>query len=585
MNDTNPTKPHPPIEYSRFPAFEIRLPVDWAADPFDNRQWIHNFFTLRWLATTNPFEAVRTDTEALRQSLEILEDYIRHHSNAETEKSLYYTTRLGDLAAGIRMPILTEFFLFLRAHPEWVSNALDQKLLLQIQSELELMLSEAFYEKKSNHLVGLDTGALHALLLIPETDPDGSRAGFCERRLINMLAGIFDKEGVVLEHSVHYQAYNAWLCTQLLDLYDRVERKTEIFDRVCQIVDATRRILPFAIKPNGEYHLIGDTFQRPLVRYLKTFTEYSRRYLPGSVPEGESRLDQQDFPHHAMFAPDAGFASVRFQWAQNKRMRTFHLYQTSGWHSNIHKQGDELSFSLYSGGGDLIVDPGYTDLESSVEADHESPWRHNTIVSPALQWTHRKMAKPTGGGMTGWHVEPGLAAVRTEMHRLPGVRPVRILVFIQPNFLCVLDHIKSETEHPFEQRFTFAPGAEITESDRGGFDIQREGMQSMSWVPQGRVLPDYKMFDNYVIRDKGFRSEGAELAPARGIAFLGHGTDLRMHHLLCPAGRQHWDFGSFEAQVDRDDVEIRFTWNMIRFHHAFRLQSFSEEDGFCIHEI
>jgi hypothetical protein len=48
-----------------------------------------------------------------------------------------------------------------------------------------------------------------------------------------------------------------------------------------------------------------------------------------------------------MIAAEAGFASIRFQWAPNASTRTFHLYKTSGWHSNIHKQGDEISFSLY----------------------------------------------------------------------------------------------------------------------------------------------------------------------------------------------------------------------------------------------
>ncbi len=109
-------------------------------------------------------------------SIAIIDDFAPFHSDPKTEKSEYYTTRLGDLAAGIGMPMLTEYLLFLRAHPELDEDEKAARLISQIRAEIDLMLSDNFYSKRSNHLIGLDTGALHALLHFPELDKNGDNA-------------------------------------------------------------------------------------------------------------------------------------------------------------------------------------------------------------------------------------------------------------------------------------------------------------------------------------------------------------------------------------------------------------------------
>jgi len=576
----------PALIFSRFPPYEITLPINWADNPFSNRQWQHNFFSLRWLPATKPFSAVKDHRIELHQSILIIDDYVRYNLDQENQKSRFFYTRLGDLTSGIRMPILTDYYLFLKEHPDEDTHATVALLLEQIKAELVMMMSDEFCVNKSNHLLGLDIGTMYAYLLIPDLDPTGAVVEFLETRLEDTLSHTFDSAGVVMEHSIHYQTYTAWLCTHLLDLYERTRRRSNLYFRLCKIISTTRKIVPFGIKPNKEYHLIGDTFQQPLVRYLRTFTDYCRKYVPDEVPRDETRVDQQDVSHHAMIASEAGFASFRFQSGQNTRTKTFHLYLTAGWHSPFHKQGDDASFSLYAGGGDLLIDPGYSDLKEAVEADFRSPWRHNTVVSPKVQWFAHKPPKPTGSSITGYFTKPGLAAVRCELIHLPRVVVTRVLVFIQPNFLCVLDRIQSESAYPFEQRFSFAPDAEVTPLPDGGFDIVRPKAQRMHWVPQGPDLPSYKFFDNFLLRDKGFRSEGAEMLPVKGLAFLAHGTDIRLHHLLCPAGRVPWDAGSFNAAVGDDGhVSIRFTWNMMRIEHDFRLQPFGKDESLIIREI
>jgi len=178
-------------------------------------------------------------------------------------------------------------------------------------------------------------------------------------------------------------------------------------------------------------------------------------------------------------------------------------------------------------------------------------------------------------------------AVRSELRRIPGVLVTRVLVFIQPGFLCILDHIKSDDPNPFEQRFTFAPGADIIPMGQGSFDIERNDMQRMQWISQGPSFPNHSFFDNYLVQDKGFRSEGAKMLPTRGISFYAEGQDMRLHHLLAPAsGRLQWDKGSFHADVsDNGQITIRFIWNMVRIVHDFRLQPFGKDESLIIRKI
>ena len=54
MNETQPLE----LKFGRFEPVKMVLPINWAMDPFDNRQWKHNFMTLRWLPVKDPAAAV-----------------------------------------------------------------------------------------------------------------------------------------------------------------------------------------------------------------------------------------------------------------------------------------------------------------------------------------------------------------------------------------------------------------------------------------------------------------------------------------------------------------------------------------------
>ena len=92
-------------------------------------------------------------------------------------------------------------------------------------------------------------------------------------------------------------------------------------------------------------------------------------------------------------------------------------------------------------------------------------------------------------------------------------------------------------------------------------------------------------FDNFLIRDKGFRSDGAHVDPAQGIAFKANGSDIRLNHLICPGGLMPWDKGSFVAETDGDTVSVSFTWKMVRFSQMFRLTPVQPDKPFFIEEI
>lgn len=111
-------------------------------------------------------------------------------------------------------------------------------------------------------------------------------------------------------------------------------------------------------------------------------------------------------------------------------------------------------------------------------------------------------------------------------------------------------------------------------------------MATMHWRSQDQTAMRHSHFDNFVLRDRAFRAESAEMIPTQGVAFHAEGTDMRLHHLLCPTGLQPWDEHRFSAKIDdHDHVSIGFTWNMVRIEHNFRLRLFDKDAPLLIREI
>ena len=387
------------------------------------------------------------------------------------------------------------------------------------------------------------------------------------------------------EHSIHYQTFNAHQILELLRILERFDYQSSLVDRARKIIFATRTFLPYCIKPNGQYHLIGDTFQRPVERYLTDFSRYCHAKAPERFAPHKKSLRKDVLPNCLVVAPNAGFAAIRYKYGPDKKIDVFHLFFTASWHSEVHKQNDDLSFTLFLDGDDIVGDPGYTDLPEAKALDYRSELRHNTVTSQVLPWTSR-LGRPGGTRIVRYHASAGLGLLQGEHRRIPGVLVRRTIAFVEPCLLFVIDQILSKEPGPFSQRYSFGRGVDVKRSSDQAVTLDRPGKAPLQFEQISGSPSDTETFENFVVEDLGFRASGAKLIPVTGVSFSARGDRLIMAQALYPGDHPGFAFGAPFVELEGDDgVTIEYTLNGSVVRKTATLVEVSGESGFFIKEI
>ena len=443
------------------------------------------------------------------------------------------------------------------------------------------MLSDEFNKRKNNHLLGMAIGALHPLLRIPQFY-SADDLKITEERIEDYIDIIFCADGTTLEHSIHYQVFNTWQLVGLIAVYRQASRENKFSQKIQKVVNQSADLLNFFIKPNGEYHLIGDTFCIPaktVVEGVKNEAKRSQNHSRFSL-DREYLNDEYESLRVAFVSPEAGLASFRYQGAYANKKSETSLVHTCGWHSIAHKQDDELSFSLFFDGDDLLSDPGYTDLPEAVEADFRAAWRHNTVVSPEIEWSNRFENEAAGSGITHYFFEPGLFAVRSKLLRMEGVEVKRTIIFIQPSFLFITDQITSEADTLFDQNFSLAPGCDYIELDNNSLIIERKGFRDVTWNVFSENECNKSEFDNFIISDRGFKE--AKMIQTKGITFQTSGKSSKITHVL--SVKEHWDgrTGFHYSEKIEGQIDLRYEFDGKRIDRRVMLENISNEED-CVY--
>lgn len=378
----------PRRDVAEWPA---KLPLDWSADPFYDRNWR---FQLHAWRVINPllWDYFKTHNKArLRQAFDYALDWFRFHyeQGGQSDYAWY------DMSAGIRAMKLA---LFLdRYHAGELQLSTDEAVrLVTLVDEHARRLQVESYIAMSNHGLFQVFGLNLLCVVASDREPCSSGRDFATRMLTRILDHQFTDEGVHRENSPGYHEFTR---KTLIRLGALSHFKS---DQLVQILKKAEAVEPWLIDPSGRFVAVGDT-------------DASGRKPLAVAPDSPPLVG--DFTR-------SGYAIVRDADSM--------LFVTGMSHNHHHKHADDLSFVLFEHGRPLFVDTGkYGYKDDPMNIFIETAAAHNTVslqnreirpmdlvyVGSAL-----KPIEATEGGfrITGSIERPGLFTQAREIRYVPG---------------------------------------------------------------------------------------------------------------------------------------------------------------------
>jgi hypothetical protein len=489
---------------SRERLFPVQPPIDWAADPFRDRNWRFQLSSLEFLPAFLQLHELTGDREALRYARAVLLDWVGYH----LERGLPDDFAWNDHATGLRATRLA--YVLDRSLRTDELSAADVARLLAAAREHVRHLSNPKELAPNNHALFQLGGLAGLCAAVPELDGCEEGRAYASREFSRIVAQQLLADGIHSENSPSYQGYVLESIDLILS-FGWLDVPPELKERL----DRAWVNLPWLVRPDGLYTRVGDSsgdfgkVQRAIV---------AARVDPATGPPG-----------HRAFR--AGYAIARAPSGPGPRFDGY-LFLTASFNSRSHKHRDALSFEWFDGGAPILVDTGAYSANFGTNRDYVGSSRaHNTIEVDGGDIDGGRPRPPTlvASGQRG-----DLYALAAEVsHTDLAVRHRRVLLYAPGRWLMVHDEVTADRPRSISAWFHLPPGAafrpgatEIGVAEIPGVGplrvIDLTGGAEVRAV-RGQTLP---RLEGWVVSGYG------QLVDADAVAFTREGTSLTFDTLF-----------------------------------------------------
>jgi Heparinase II/III-like protein/Heparinase II/III N-terminus len=443
-------------------------PVAWDELLAEDRSLHYHLHALDPIGFPLAAYSQKADPRWIDHALGLALDWLNAHPSRETKSAFAWY----DMAVGLRAYRLA-YLLDVVARDESRPDDAVRRLLDGLDLHLEALADDSEFAAHSNHGLYQAAGQLAAVRRFPELDKAGRRRAQAEERLTRMIDAQFTEEGVHSEHSPGY--HRIVLATLIRLTASGLVDDSEAVERV----ERTEEALAWFVRPDGSLAPIGDTDAKRLPR--EPFDSAHSGALRLMATRGEKGAAPEE---HVKAFPESGYVVFRERWPSGPRdfNEGAHLVQACGFHSRTHKHADDLSFTWFEHGREILIDPGRfgyrRDGELSPELARlgfmysdprrvyvESTRAHNAVEIDRR--SHNRRAIPYGSALDAWGECDGAYWARSSATFAEHVEHVRLLLFAPRRFLLVIDNLEDRAggTHDFCQRFHVAPEFGAVEQD------------------------------------------------------------------------------------------------------------------------
>ncbi|MGP5191724.1 heparinase II/III domain-containing protein [Vreelandella alkaliphila] len=424
----------------------VSFPIDWRADPFKSRSWMHHFSSLRWLNSSYSYLL----------TLSILTSFYKFHCEKKI-KNPYYNEVRGDHTAAVRLGVLISIEKEYGAHADSSIKNIVRRLIVQ---EIKNLQSDKMYRSGHNHGLMVDLALLNLVLDCPEYQSRVNLELVLERSA-KTLDAMWHASGLTKEHSVSYQEYNLPLTIEYFEILEKLNVESLASVNLKNVVTESRKFLGYALKGSGEYFPLGDSFRLPNENILnKVFGQgeaKSARELLMPYSKEEGVYCNKNF----------------FIFRKTVKGRKVHFAATCCWDSHNHKQNDDLSFCLEVDGVTIFDDPGYTEFLPWESVKRlQSEVSHSTITASRVQWGDVRFPNGKSSVLNSQYDALGFSLLMS-MERYDGFKVVREVQF-NGDILTVADQVVGQGFYDlkFNRKLVLGPEIVINSGGLGTFEIE-----------------------------------------------------------------------------------------------------------------
>ncbi len=404
---------------------------------------------------------------------------------------------------------------------EGAARFICQSLLAQLD---HVHRYPSVFSSPNTHLVGEATALFMGGLIFAEYIGAREWRETGAFLLVNELDKQVLDEGIHGELSSYYHCYTLDFYLQALVVADR--NRFSFPDSAWKSVSRMMEFLLHLSRPDGSIPLLGDDdggralalaqtnyrsftdalctgavlFRRPDFKHQsfnhqgRDFCEETFWMLGEPAWQTYTSLKSTPPPEPSAFYPTAGYFIERSGWDE---MASHLIFDCGGMGiiNGGHAHADALSVVLFSGGKELLVDPGTYTYNASAEWRNffRSTKAHNTAVVDGIDQSEAgetfRWRKTAQSRLLQQHILQDVEYIAGEHDgygRLPqGVTHRRRLLYCKPDYWVIADDFRGEGEHTFDLYYHFGPEVELS---LGNSDGIKPGTEILARVPGSGLL-------------------------------------------------------------------------------------------------
>jgi len=429
--------------------YKICFPVDWKANPHNDRSWQLWFHSLAWVQNY----LASDDQDTILTGLKIIQDIIMNNLVYPSENGEFI---FDDMGIGSR---LKTFSIALKKYHSLniTDSVFYQQLLSGILATVAFMSSLETYKSWHNHGIFVDQALLFSM---------SELEGFLARKEVMNLAlsrgteqfrYCFTADGI---HKEHTPAYHIWMTRELKEFISLAnQNQLSIPENLNGTLIKAQDYFKYLCRPNELIPPIGDCGLDELKSF---FNSYSKDSLKSTEP-----IKIFPYTNWVFFNSSAAGNPIN-------------VIIQADFFSKSHYQEDETSFIITVADHELIIDPGLYSYNKTSQFDiyMRQARAHNLLLVDNMDFDFR-LYNAGLSGLTRYVVNDtagndwkGIIEM-THPHflREKGVEVHRQFGQINDSCFVIKDITKANKDHLYSQLFHFAPEATIKSIDSNSFIV------------------------------------------------------------------------------------------------------------------
>lgn len=442
---------------------------DWAMDPLGDKNWQMQFQNLSWLQDYLD----KGDARSMSIVAFFISSWVDHQMYSEYPAGFAW----GDSGMPKRFDVVGRFVREYVSRSESLDLEVLKKSLAVMLSHSLALCADAYYPVKFpyNHSIMMDVEFLQGHRFWEQLRGHAQMRDRVVGRLMDQIRASYSNDGIHMENSPDYHFMMTDFLYQILLVFEETGVDAEHCDELRELFSRAYEGIAWFLQPNGTFVQFGDT-SNAVERIVNLIFDFDNRYdsLAALCPQIDQvvfavtagKTGRQPDVSDRVF-PDSGYAVFRDRWHERDSYSDMIVgHMTCNNRSIVHYHEDELSFSLYGYGTEIILDAGLYNYEGSrfsppLNRYRYSTFSHNVMVVDGEGYDSARNGKmDASSAIVDYEIGADRSWVRaTHGHyaRLGVLNQFRTFVHEKPNRFLVYDEFVSKSEHQLMRLLHFHP--------------------------------------------------------------------------------------------------------------------------------